>query len=143
MILSRDGFSLLEVLVAGLIFALAIVPTIGLLTTSSKEVTKVSERLFAVHLAVSVIEEMRSRPVAARANMSDTLSSHLSQLKALIEAFKTDNPPVGATIDKAIDNFTCRATLGGTPADPTVKVEVFWNEERIQHSLSLESRMGV
>jgi Tfp pilus assembly protein PilV len=55
----RRALSLLEVLVAGILLLVALIPTVGLMSTSSREVTKSRDRLVAIHLATALSEEMR------------------------------------------------------------------------------------
>jgi len=137
----RRGFSLLEVLVATTVFALALVPSVGLLMTSSKEVEKVSQRLVAAHLAMSLVEEMRSRRPADRTDMADAHPADVAHLAPIVQAYRAAHAATASTIDKILGNFTCRSSVLAGLSTPTVEVEVSWLEGGTERKLKLESRL--
>lgn len=135
----RGGLSLLEALMAGLIFLLAMVPTLGLLTTTQSEITKVQERLLAVNLAMSIVEEMRARRPADRASYPPRKPAELAHLSPLIEAQRTANPAGAAAVDAQLAHFTCEALVATSP--PRVVAKVTWTEAGQGKSQSLEARL--
>lgn len=137
----RAGLSLLEALVAALILTLTLVPTIGLLGTSSAEIARVRSRLIAVNIVTSITEEMRARPPAERASFGPWPAGTLSVLQPIISAHKAQDPAVAARLDQLFGGFVCTAVVGGTPLAPTVTAEVTWIQAGARVSHTSTARM--
>lgn len=133
----RSGLSLLEVLVAALIFSLALIPTIGLMTTSQKEVVKVQERLLAVHLAMSIVEDMRARRVAT--GYGAVRPAELAHLTGLVAAHRASAPGAAAAIDAMLESFRCAATVTASPSRVTAIVT--WSEGGRAQRYTMEARL--
>lgn len=140
---SRRGLTLLEVLVASLVFMLALLPAINLMGSSQREVTKVSERLLAIHLAMSMVEEMRARPSAQRSPYGPVPADSLSHLTPLLTWQRTKVPASGPVIDGVLQNFRCTAilTAGAPPLAAAVRASVTWSEAGEPHTHTLEAQL--
>lgn len=138
---SRPGLSLVEVMIASLVFTLAIVPVIGLLSTSQREVVKVQQRMLAVQLALSMVEEMRARPVTQRAAIPVTRPENLPQLAPLVALHRVKVPAAG--VDAMLASFRCSAQLvpGVPPFAQAVRANVTWTEAGQPQTHSLEAQL--
>lgn len=139
----RSGLSLVEVMIASLVFSLAIVPVIGLLATSQREVVKVQQRMLAVQLAVSLVEEMRARPVAQRAAVAATAPDNLPHLAPLVALHRAQVP--SADVDQMLASFQCSAQLiaGVPPFTQAVRATVTWTEGGEPQTHSLEAQLDL
>ena len=135
--------SLVEVMIASLLFSLAILPAVALMTTSQREVVKVQSRMLATHLAMSVVEELRSRPVAQRITFGATDPRTLPHLTPLFDAQRALDPAGAAAIDTQLASFRCSATVGpGTsPYMQSARATVTWTEKGEPQSLELDAQL--
>ena len=150
----RNGLTLVEVLLAGLILAVVMIPSIGMLTTSSAETVKIRSRVIAVNLAASMVEQMRSRLDGARADVPSTAADQLPQFSAIMTAYRASNAPGQANVDHLIADFTdCSATLGtATPIGqgglvppatmPSVTAVVKWHDAGNLNQLATTDWLG-
>lgn len=137
----RRGLSLVEVMIASLVFTLAVVPVIGLLSTSQREVVKVQQRMLAVQLALSLVEEMRARPAAQRAAVTATAPANLPHLAPLVALHRAQVP--AADVDAMLASFQCSAQLvpGVPPFAQAVRATVTWTEAGQPQTHELEAQL--
>lgn len=137
------GFSLLEILIASVIFLLALIPAINLLNTSQTEVGKARDRGIAVQVANSLAERMRSQRPADRRDMAPTPLAMLPQLKPILDAHKLAVPSAAPAIDRLVSNFQCEVLLDGTPVGSRASVAVEWSESGVPRRFELQTRLEV
>lgn len=148
----RTALTLLEVMLAGLVLSLAIIPSMGLISSSSTEISKVRSRIIAVNLGASMIEEMRSRPAPARADLGPVPADQLPQFTGILQAYRDSNPPAIslANVEKLLGNYTsCSVTRGSAvplaipPATvPRLRAEVGWTTAGRPYSFTSEGWLG-
>lgn len=140
---AAHGFSLLETLIASVIFLLALVPALSLLTTSSAEVAKARDRGIAVQVANSLAERLRSLRPADRRDLSPTPATALPHLKPVLDAHRLALPAAGPALDRLMSNFLCQVRLEGTPPGARARVAVAWSEAGVPRRFELETRLEV
>lgn len=133
----RRGFSLLETLIASVIFLIALVPALSLLTSSSAEVVKARDRGIAVQVANSLVERLRSQRPADRRELAPTPALELPHLKPLLDLHRAAVPASGPALDRLLSNFSCSVRLSG----PRALVSVEWSEAGVARRFELESRL--
>ena len=82
----KQGVTMLEIALAVVLLALAIVPMMGLLQNETKQTALNRNRIFAHHLANNIIERLRMEPLAAlKGKLTDRESSqaYLASLELL------------------------------------------------------------
>jgi len=151
--MQRRALTLLEVLLAGLVLAVVMVPSIGMMSTSSAEGAKVRARVVAVNLASAMIEEMRSRTDTARAAYGPVAvgalpAPHFQDLQDIVAAYRASGASGVANYDALVASYTCAASLGsstlaGSPGTvPTVSAVVNWTEAGEPKQLSMDGWLG-
>lgn len=141
--MSRRGLSLVEVLIASLIFVLAIIPTIGLFTSSQTEAAKARNRLIAVSLASAVCDDFRSRAAAERVAFGPQPANTLPVVTQLVSAHGVVNAAGAAAADTDLGGFSVTAALGVIPTAPTLTVTIAWKESGIDRSMVRTVRLEV
>ena len=123
----RSGFSLLEILITGVVIAAAMTPLLMSLRSSTRSVTGTREMLSAVAFAQGALEELRAaafRPVRSASLPTGALPSLDDQAAALTGAL-TEN---GVTYQRRVRLVPEKARdLGaGFPDLRLVQVDVTW-----------------
>jgi Tfp pilus assembly protein PilV len=136
------GMTLLEVLLAGLILTLAVIPLIDLLASSSTELHKVRDRLIAINLASSMTEEMRSRTPTAQSDEGPVPAGSLAHLAPIVEAHKALCPGSTSKVNQLLGKFRCTATAGGSSGSSTVRADVSWTEAGVTRIYSRTAQLS-
>lgn len=139
----RSGLSLVEVVIAGLVLAAALLPAIDLFTGSQVEVVKSRSRLIASGIVAAVAEDMRARPVSSRLGFSTVSADTLPAVAALLNAYRAHGT-VGAAAARAdLAGFAVQGQLQGPPEAATLVITVAWRESGIARTLIRSVPLGV
>lgn len=126
------GFSLLEILITGVVIALALTPLLMSLKSSTRSVTGTRAMLSAVALAQGTMEELRAaafRPVRSTSLPPGTLPS-LDERAAALAGIHTEN---GITYQRRVKLVPDQASgLSALPDLRVVQVDVTWDDHRYQ-----------
>lgn len=139
----RIGLSLIEVVVAGLILAAALVPAIDLFTGSQVEVVKSRSRLIASGIVSAVAEDMRARPASSRVGFAPVAADALPAVAALLNAYRAHGAAGEAAARADLAGFSVQGLIQGPPEAATLVVTVAWRESGIARTLIRSVPLGV
>lgn len=139
----RAAYTLVEVLVAGAILLVGLVPILSLLTSSSTEVVKARDRNAAIGLATSLAEDLRMRRDVDRTSIAPVSPQGLAHLAPILNAYRAKlaagpNPGLAVSLDRNFNNFTCAATVPPAVAVP-MRIEITWTEAGVVRRHELEA----
>lgn len=118
------GFSLLEILITGVVIAVALTPLLMSLKSSTRSVTGTRDMLSAVALAQGTMEELRAaafRPVRSASLPPGTLPS-LDEKAAALAGTHVEN---GVTYQRRV-KLVPETLAAGMPDLRVVQVDVTW-----------------
>ncbi len=150
------AFSIVEVLIAVTVIALALLPIISLMTSSSKDVRSTMEEIIASNLASELLETLQSLPVSvlplghdgeietgtfAAAEAAGYKTQLASCPAGVMRHLKIDLLSIDSTIptDCAADVKTLAASAA---AVIEMKVEIRWKKQGRDHKLCLITSRG-
>ena len=137
----RRAYTLVEVLVAGGVLVVGLLPILTLLTTSSGEVVKARERAVAMGLAISVAEDLALKRDADRVSQPPAAPTALPQLAPILARYDADHPEYASGVDRNLGHFRAGVTVPGNPTLP-MQVLVTWSEAGVTQRHELEAVRG-
>lgn len=135
---ARTAFTLLEVLMAGVILVITLIPILSLTTASSAGVIKTRDRTLAVELASSVLEWVRSLPPLQRRSFPAKRITELPSLVPLLERYRAEKPEDHRKLQGRLETFLCEVRLDGPVESGRASVCLTWTEAGDPQSYVLE-----
>lgn len=124
--MKRAGYTLLEVLVATAIFAIAAVVVLSALSSSTQNAARVTDRDRAMLLAREKLDEL----------LIDRKAPKNIPIEGVFDAAQTGSVPCGWRAQ--LSTFEAGVKSPDAPALERVQVEVWWGPENDRHSFRLD-----
>ena len=96
---TRDGFSLLEIMIALLIFTVGVIAIIWAFSAGMSATGDIENIDLALNIAQAKMEEIKNTPFASLADSGPTTDSHFSNFNTAVNVGEGQNPmPVDVTV---------------------------------------------